>query len=241
MNSFSNPDAIQSYVYALEDPRDNKIFYIGKGVGDRVFEHAKDAIKEATNATNKIQLIRDIIKENKKVNTYIITHKLSENEAFLIESSLIETLNYLGGDLTNIVSGHHNIDMFLSAEETERRYAFDKIKELPKNSILININKRYSKFHTSEQIYQAVKGTWKISKKKLNEFEYVFADYKNRVVGVYKNLEWYPDPEIKDRYGFNGDIVDDPVYMNKILPPKSPSAANPIRLVMDGFVLDEDT
>ena len=239
---FSNPDAIQSYVYALEDPRDNKIFYIGKGVGNRVFEHAKDALKEATNSTDKIQLIRDILQEDKKVNTYIIAHKLSEREAFLIESSLIETLKTLGSDLTNIVSGHHNEDMFLSTDETERRYGFKKITELPKNSLVINININYRKHHTPEQIYQAVKGTWVISKAYLDKWEYVFAEANNRVVGVYKNLEWYPDvQEKKTRYGFDGDIVDDSVYMNKILPLKKHGAANPIRLFKNGFNLDEES
>ena len=47
--------------------------------------------------------------------------------------------------------------------------------------------------------------------------------------------------EKKTRYGFDGDIVDDSVYMNKILPLKKHGAANPIRLFKNGFNLDEES
>ena len=30
-------EELKSYVYILIDPRDNKIFYVGKGYGNRVF------------------------------------------------------------------------------------------------------------------------------------------------------------------------------------------------------------
>lgn len=33
------------YVYALMDPRDEKIFYIGKGIGNRVFSHEIESEK----------------------------------------------------------------------------------------------------------------------------------------------------------------------------------------------------
>jgi hypothetical protein len=39
-------EALKYYVYCLVNPRDNKIFYIGKGKGNRVFQHAKDSLNE---------------------------------------------------------------------------------------------------------------------------------------------------------------------------------------------------
>jgi hypothetical protein len=35
------------YVYCLVDPRDKKIFYVGKGVENRVFAHVNDALELA--------------------------------------------------------------------------------------------------------------------------------------------------------------------------------------------------
>ena len=37
-------EALNYYVYALVDPRDHRIFYIGKGKGDRIFQHAGDSL-----------------------------------------------------------------------------------------------------------------------------------------------------------------------------------------------------
>lgn len=43
MNGFSDKvkQKLGYYVYALADPRDNKIFYIGKGINNRIFQHCK--------------------------------------------------------------------------------------------------------------------------------------------------------------------------------------------------------
>ena len=59
MEYFSNKtkEELGYYVYCLVDPNDNKIFYIGEGSGDRVFNHARNAI-ECTESSLKLEKIR---------------------------------------------------------------------------------------------------------------------------------------------------------------------------------------
>ena len=61
-------DALAYYVYALVDPRNNKIFYIGKGKGNRMFQHAEAALLE-NNHSLKLDSIRNIISGAGRLNT----------------------------------------------------------------------------------------------------------------------------------------------------------------------------
>ncbi len=69
MNRFSPEtiEAIGSYVYALLDPRKPKtdprrLFYVGKGIGQRCFAHAAAEVKwkRSEEPNPKLQLIREI-------------------------------------------------------------------------------------------------------------------------------------------------------------------------------------
>ena len=94
-------EALAYYVYALVDPRDNRIFYIGKGKGNRVFQHAKDSLNEDYQSL-KLDIIRSILSEGKEVGLYILRHNLNEETAYIVESVLIDMLTYDKFNKTNI-------------------------------------------------------------------------------------------------------------------------------------------
>lgn len=106
-------EALGYYVYFLINPLDNKIFYVGKGKGNRVFRHAKAALIEWQNS-DKLDIIRDIINKKQSVKYYILRHGLSENEAFLVESAFIDFLTFEDfsfiATISNIVAGYHQWD-----------------------------------------------------------------------------------------------------------------------------------
>lgn len=62
----------------------------------------------------KLDVIRCILNEGKQVELYILRHNLTEDSAFIVESTLIDLLTYSKfnrtNQLTNIVAGHHQWD-----------------------------------------------------------------------------------------------------------------------------------
>jgi len=86
------------YVYVYIDPRNHEEFYYGKGRGGRKDSHLKD--KSGGEKTDTIAAIRS---EGLEPIIRVITKGLSQEEALLIEKTLLWKL---GKRTTNIATGH---------------------------------------------------------------------------------------------------------------------------------------
>jgi hypothetical protein len=130
------------YVYLLLDPKEDKPFYVGKGIDNRVFNHLECALTSIDTSNAKYDRIREIIQNGQTVKHVIVRHSLSESEALQIEATLIDTLIYCGLLLSNIVFGHKSIDKgLMTSEEIIRLYNAHPLNAIGSDCVLININR----------------------------------------------------------------------------------------------------
>lgn len=102
------PEGYRFYMYELEDPRDGKVFYIGKGTGNRILHHERDAAKLAGDNIQKELTIRSIWDDGLQVVRRIRSWHKTSAQAITAERVRI---NELGLDsITNISRGSYGED-----------------------------------------------------------------------------------------------------------------------------------
>jgi hypothetical protein len=215
-------NGIGHYVYCLIDPDGNRPFYVGEGKDNRVFQHARGALKDAKES-DKIDTIRRIIGQGQEVGHVIIRHGIkSKDDALEIESALIDFASRFVGGLSNIAAGHHAaLRGLMSVREIKQRYGAEPLTWIGKDCVIVNINRSYSRDMDSAGIYEVTRGDWPIGSRKVNVIRTVLADYRGLIVEVFAVDSWeqVPVDNGKMRWRFSGSVAAPEIrklYIDKV-------------------------
>jgi hypothetical protein len=215
IKEFSNAvcERIGYYVYILKDPRNDTIFYVGKGNGNRLFQHVQCALENETE-NDKYNLIREILNSGKEVEHFILRHGLEEKLAFEIESTVIDLLGI--ENLTNSVKGHDTWERGLKTVDEVSQHYDAKAVTFDEPCIIININRLYTRGISAQKLYDSTRASWIVGTKR-DRAKYAIASYRGLVREVYEIEKWQPNG---DRWEFIGKVADDEIrdkYLNQSL------------------------
>jgi len=232
---------LKYYVYMLIDPVNAEPFYIGKGTGNRVFDHVACAISTAL-ISDKLDRIREINRAGCKVNHVIVRHGMTEKTAYAVESALIDVFSWQEKLLSNKMGGHHAVEFgVMTANEIIGKYNAAPLYEMDSAAVIININKTYKRGLGMDAVYNATKESWVIAISRINSksLKYVLSEYKGLIVEVYRVIEWYPVDSVNRsgkptiRWGFKGEVAEEDMrgkYINRsVAHLKKQGTSNPIR------------
>lgn len=209
------------YVYGLFDPAQPEWpFYLGKGCGNRVFNHVAGTEKLGPDdlMSLKHERIAAINKAGAAVIHKVIRFGLSETEALKVEASLIDLVNHIKpGHLTNLVSGHGVAESILdTADLAFALNATELDSEEP--LLLIKIERRWGELLdgknrspssiTRPEIFDAVKGDWVVSVRRAKTARCVLAVARGLVRGVFVPADWV-DAGYENRKRMTGELGDD--------------------------------
>ena len=189
-----NKNAGNCYVYGLINPLNKKLFYIGQGVGNRVFDHEREDINNHSVDKEKHKIIKSIMDRGEEVEKVIFSYGLSKDEAIAAEAALINAHNYFQKDnqLSNEQTGHHNPYAF-NVTTFEEENAAEELEDnnIKHRIVAIIINKLYERDMSPDELYDVVRGSWSLNLDNAKKCDYVFGIYNSLVKVVYKPTNWY--------------------------------------------------
>lgn len=230
---------LKYYVYMYSDPETDEIFYVGKGIGNRVFSHLIDP-----DDTEKGKYIKRILDRGQEPKIEILTHGLEdERTALKVEAAIIDLIGK--EKLTNRVRGWQS-GVFGRVEVNQLVSHYDREKvTIDEPAVLIRINNFFRYDLTDIELYDTTRGVWRIGNKR-EKVKYAFAVYDGIVHEVYRVMAWFPagstlntrgnhENEKERRWEFVGRIAEETVrekYLRKSVEHYFKSGAqNPIRYV----------
>ena len=197
-------DQIGYYVYRLIDPRNGQTFYVGKGKGNRVFQHVLgaidyyDGVDESThdyeNDPNKLRIIRQIREAGLEVIHVIQRWHMSDDQAFEVEAALIDCFS----GLSNIQSGRGSEYGVCSTLELEAKLSAPTYEEPDFGYIIIKvqnwrIDEMTVQYGAEKARYEATRGNWHNKKPSIEKYPYIFSVTGGIVKAVYEIIEWHDE------------------------------------------------
>jgi hypothetical protein len=231
-------EQLKYYVYLYIDPRTDKPFYIGKGIGNRVFSHLNDK-----NDSQKTKIMAELRKAKLQPRIEILKYGLTSKEAHLVESTAIDLIDIK--NLSNKFRGHGSrIGGRASVEDIYLALNADLIV-VKHNLMLININRAFQYGMSHIELYDATRSAWDVGPRR-ESVEYALSVYQGVVREVYCVSAWVPagqsmrsfdaegrPPISGDRWEFVGIVAEEKIrrlYRNKSVKDYyAQGAQNPIR------------
>lgn len=198
------------YVYLLRDPRDGRVFYVGKGKGNRAFAHEASAASAEDHPglqSAKAARIAAIAGDGKRVQVDVLRHGIaSEPQAYEVESAAIDVVNLLApGTLLNVVMGHHHVQRgLMPSQEIEVLYAAQPAPALEVPVMLVSLNNRWDPNLSEQELEEATAYWWHARGPRRAKCQYVFGVHNGVVRTVYRPLSWRP--RVQGDHGWEEDV-----------------------------------
>ncbi|MCY7287608.1 MAG: hypothetical protein LH624_05010, partial [Cryobacterium sp.] len=169
--------------------------------------------------TAKVARIREIREAGFEPGVEILAFGLDETTAFKVEAAAIDLVGF--DNLTNLVVGH-GAKRFgrMGIDEVHGKLSSKPIEAFDDDCVLIRINDSYADTakQTAMDLYDATRGTWRVSLASANRARYALAVYGGTVREVYKVAAWLQsestmysdasrDNESNGRYEFVGRVA----------------------------------
>lgn len=184
----------RKYVYALQDPDDQRIFYVGQGTGNRIFEHfnrAEILLNSDKRLTPKFEAIHTVWSRSRDVRLVVLAGGLSDREADLVESATLDALSISpNGKLTNAIAAPHS-SMVRVEDLAAAAYPH------------VDPNRRYTKVllfpaprkQKNKDVYERCRRSWKVTRKHRDLGSAVQSTYAVAIVGgvsagAYRVTKW---------------------------------------------------
>ena len=178
-------DALGVYIYAYYVGVNKQLLYIGKGKGNRAFQHP------------------EIGKKYPNCEIDILAHNLSnDKDAEIVENTVIEAIG-LDSLEFNAVKSRRSIakiegmDVKLGragVDEFEYMFSGEEIsdKDVEDDIVRFHINESYRPNMSEREIYDATRTAWKIKLDNARRAKYALGVAFGVIEGVYEIAEWLP-------------------------------------------------